>query len=269
MSKYKIGFIGFGNMGSAICRGWLKSKVLQPNEICFNRKNIDKAKQIEADYKITYLSLEKLIETADIIVFCVEPFSLREILDLFPKKNYSDKLFITIISGINSLVYQNYLGKNIQLMRTMPNTSVEVLEGMTAVCYTEKTTEKNREYSLKLFQNLGKAEEVLEEMINVSVGLSGSCPALIYRITEAIAQVGVKEGLSYEKSLVFVTQTLVGAAKMIFEKNLSPKELIREIVVEGGSTAKGLQSYDQLQIDNLISSVIQIFIDHARSKDKK
>lgn len=266
MLHTKIGFIGFGSMGSSLCEGWLKAKALSKEQIFFTRKHVDKALQIEKKMGIQFLLLKDLIATADVLFFCIEPQSLSEVLHAMQKIPHEKKLFVTVVSGAPFSTYQQFLGEDIALIRAMPNTPVQLLEGMTALAALKKVSASQLSFIKHLFASLGGVEVVKEDQINTAVGLSGSSPALFFKIAESFIKIGVAEGLAPDVSQRFIAQTLIGAGSMLKYQDKTPQELVSEIAVRGGSTEKGLQVFNDSQLGHALENVVNTFIAHARGK---
>jgi len=235
-----VGFIGFGHMAETLLSSWLKAKLLEPSQIFFIRRDIQKQKETSKKYGISGTSLRHLVEMCDVILFCVRPQNIQEVIDEFPKDiDLSFKFFISLLAGTKLAYFQKAISEHVQIMRVMPNLPSKIAEGMNVLTLGKDIDSENIQLGKNLFSCLGEIEEVPEQAMDVVTALSGSGPAFIASLIHAMASFGKEEGLPYEQALNIACQTLIGTAKLV-KSNQNPEQLIREIVVPGGTTEAGL-----------------------------
>ncbi|MEN2997655.1 MAG: pyrroline-5-carboxylate reductase [Brevinematia bacterium] len=259
-----LGFIGFGNMGSALAKGLLYAKdSIIPNENFYvYDKDENKMKEARNAGLKTLDSVTSLFNTCNIIFLCVKPKdltnSLREVKHMIneaiDKRNEAylslikDKVLISILAGIRVEKIEEAIGGQVQIVRVMPNTPTLVGEGAFGIFFSEKVEEKNRGIVLKLFEQLGKGVVVEnEDLIDVVTGLSGSGPAYIFMVIQALADGGVRMGLSRNDALLLSAQTVLGSAKMVLENfsKLHPEALKDMVMSPGGTTAEGIKALEE------------------------
>lgn len=255
MNELRFGFIGFGHMAETLLSTWLKAKVILPSQVSFIRKDKSKQKETSIKYGISATSLHHLVENSDVLLFCVRPQNIQEIINEFPNDlDISQKFFISILAGTKLSFFQK-LDQNIQLLRVMPNLPSKIGEGMNVFTFGKNVDEKYVDLSKKLFSFLGEIEEVPEAAMDSVTALSGSGPAFVAALLHAMANFGKEGGLSYEKALKIACQTLIGSAKLVQERK-DPEKIIKEIVVPGGTTEAGFKSMEE---SHLLKHFIAVF----------
>ena len=235
----KIGFIGGGKMASAILKGIINSKWAAPEEIIVSDKNEAALKTLKENYGVNTASGNKeAAKNAQIILFAVKPFVLRDVLNEIKEYLTADKLILSIAAGISIDTIEEYAPKT-PVIRIMPNTPALVNEGMSAVCGGHYASDSHIQTALEIFSGIGKAIQSEEKYIDIITAVSGSGPAFYYYIINEIAKAGEMLGLDYETSLKLSAQTAYGSAKMIMESGISPEQLIINVTTPGGCTAEG------------------------------
>jgi len=235
----KIGFIGGGKMASAILKGIINSKWAAPEEIIVSDKNEDALKTLKENYGVnTAAGNIEAVKNAQIILFAVKPFVLRDVLNEIKEYLTPAKLILSIAAGISIDTIEEYAPKT-PVIRIMPNTPALVNEGMSAVCPGHYASEKDIKTALEIFAGIGKAIRSEEKYIDIITAVSGSGPAFYYYIINEIAKAGEMLGLDYETALKLSAQTAYGSAKMIMESGISPEQLIINVTTPGGCTAEG------------------------------
>ena len=261
--KYRIGFIGMGKMGQAIWQGLDSLKIIDHNHVFFNEISEELTEYVKANFNLKEKNLPDLINDCDILFICVKPQNLEHLLKIFVHHNLENKLIISILAGTPIKKYTEILGKNLQIIRVMPNTPLLVKAGMTALCYNKGTKKEYLAFAEQLFQSLGEYLEVEEEFMDLITGLSGSGPAFFYRIAHDLAELATEYNLDYAKGLKLVAQTLIGTGKMLLESNKTPAELIKAVTSPNGTTEAGLKYFDQTKIDEEIKKVVISAIDRS------
>jgi pyrroline-5-carboxylate reductase len=270
MIRDSIGFIGFGKMAEAIWKGLSKSELANNNKTYFYEINKNRSEQIENSYKINPIELIPLISKCKIIFICIKPQGISTLVSSFPKEiNLSDKLIISILAGTTIKNYEKHLGKSIQLIRIMPNTPSLLNAGMSAIAYNNNVTAHNKSLCKNIFSSFGEIIEIQETDMNTVTGISGSGPAFFYRLADAIAKTGEKEGLEYSKAIYLAAQTMIGAGTMLLKSNKTPQELISDVSSPNGTTIAGLTEFDKSNIDQEIQNVILTTIKKAKELSRE
>jgi pyrroline-5-carboxylate reductase len=263
-----IGFIGMGKMAQAIWTGLKNAQLFKHDQAAFFDISANSS-NLQEQFNIKYLKLSELFKFADILIFCVKPQNINNLLLDFPKINLEKKLLISILAGTAINTFETYLGTQIQMVRVMPNTPALLQKGMSALAFNANVTPEHQELAKQIFQSCGEIELVDENMLNIVTGISGSGPAFLYRLAEIIAQTGVQNGLEYPKSLKLIAQTMVGAGTMLLQSNKTATELIQDVSSPNGTTVAGLAAFDKTKIDTDLPKVIEATINRACELENK
>ncbi len=251
----KIGFIGFGHMARILCEAFLRTKQARPNQIFFSRRNREKAHSVAKEMEITPANSSKILDHCDVIIFCVRPQNITELLEKLKKNISEKKIVVSILAGTKIHFFEKYFGNNIQVARVMPNMGVKVAAGMSVVSFNQKINIENQILVNLFFSSFGSVVEIPEKMMDIACGISGSGIGFVYKLIEAFIHIGEKTGLSYEQALKMTTQTFLGAAKLI-QKEKDIKKLVEEISTEGGTTEAGFIEFEYQEITKKIQKVI-------------
>ncbi len=241
----KIAFIGGGNMAGAILEGVLSAKLCKKEELVVCDKSavaLQKFESIQTDTEnIAALS-------CDYVVLAVKPailpVVLKEIAD--SGKDISKTVFISIVAGASVSSIRDILGENAKVVRVMPNTPATVLAGMTVVAAREENvTEEEFRGALSVFDAVGKTEVLPESMLNSVIGISGSSPAYVFMMIEAMADAGVKDGLARDVAYRLAAQSILGSAKMVLESGKHPGELKDMVCSPKGTTIEAVAELEK------------------------
>lgn len=250
---FKLGFIGLGNMGKAMLSGALKNKYVKNTEVIF-RKNRNPEEIVEK-YKVT--SGKDNIEIAEkskIIVLAVKPNIYAEIIEEIKDSVSENTIIMNITPSFSIKEIQNLFGKNIKVARAMPNTPAMVNAGITGLCFSDNMTDSDKEDIINFTNSFGETVIIKEDLMGGLSAISGSGPAYIYMLIEAMADAGVKEGISRKDSYKLAAKTVEGAAKMVLETGIHPGELKDNVCSPGGTTIAGVI---ELENNGFRSSIIK------------
>ena len=253
----KIGFIGCGKMASAIIKGVIASEFLQKNNIMGSEINNSIAELAKQRLTIDVITDNKLlVSCSDIIFIATKPNYVADVLEEIKEELTEDKLVVSIAAGVSTQKIEKIIGEK-RVVRVMPNTPALVLEGMSGVCKGAFATQDDINFVIKMLTSIGEAIEVDETQIDVVTAISGSGPAFFYKVIEDIARAGEKLGLEYEKSLQLATQTAIGSAKMIQNRDeTSVQTLIDNVATKGGCTFVGITVMNNEKSEQLFHNVI-------------
>ncbi|MCD7904151.1 MAG: pyrroline-5-carboxylate reductase [Clostridiales bacterium] len=233
----KIGFIGCGNMASAIMGGLIKNEVFKPEEIIASDSYEESLKRAKEKFGVFVTGDNtECVKLAEVVVLSVKPQYYETVIEEIKDFISVDKLVITIAPGKTLSWLGERFGGRVKIVRTMPNTPALVGEGMTGVCKNEYVTEKDMDYALKILSSFGKAEVVSEAVMNAVVAVSGSSPAYVFMLIEAMADGAVAAGMSREAAYKFAAQAVLGSAKMVLETGKHPGELKDMVCSPAGTT---------------------------------
>ncbi len=243
--KKTIGVFGAGNMGFAIIQGLLKKGWKE--SVFFTDVSKERCQWI---WEKTGVREEgdpiALIQKADILVFAIKPQFYQETLKNLKTYIKENQIIITIAPGISISMVQDWIGSSTRVVRAMPNTPALIGEGMTAICFSESQyTQEERLDIYSLFESLGKVESVKEEFMDAVVSISGSAPAYVYMMIEAMADAGVLQGLPRDSAYHLAAQTVLGSAKMVLETKQHPGILKDQVCSPGGTTIEAVRILEE------------------------
>ncbi|CAH1994108.1 unnamed protein product [Acanthoscelides obtectus] len=259
----KIGFIGGGNMAKAICEGIVTKGLVEYSQIYVSGPNMTNLVTWRDKGAHVYIQNGAIVEECDVIFISVKPHMLADAIanmyDTLKTPNPRSKLFVSILAGVTIKQLQNVLGRiDARVIRVMPNTPMMVGEGCTVFAPGPKATEHDIETVEAILSISGICKQVPESLINAVGSLSGSGPAFVYLIIEALADGGVKMGIPRAMALEFATQTVLGSAKMVKETGKHPAQLRDEVCSPGGTTITGVHALERGGVRAAIMDAIEV-----------
>lgn len=247
MGYKSIGFIGSGNMASAIIKGIIKSGIFTPEQIYASSKNGLSSKKLKDELGINEASNKEIVKGCDVVVLAVKPGMFTDVIKAFRADAKKDTLFISIAAGLSiERIKTMFLNDGLKVVRAMPNTPALVGEAMTALCAEEHITDSEKDFVLKLFESFGEAEYVPEKLMDAVTGVSGSSPAYVYMFIEALADGAVAEGMPRKQAYKFAAQAVLGSAKMVLETGEHPGALKDAVCSPGGTTIEAVATLENL-----------------------
>ena len=240
-----IGFIGAGNMGSAMIGGILNASLVTTGQVIASAHSKETLDAIHSRFSIeTTLSNETVAERSDILFLAVKPNKFDEVIPQIAPHVKSSCIIVSIAAGKTIAAIEEAFGKEIKLVRAMPNTPALVGEAMSALCVNAHVTEAELSEVQAIFNSFGKAEVVPESLIDAVVGVSGSSPAYVYLFIEAMADAAVADGMPRAQAYKFAAQSVYGAAKMVLETGRHPGELKDAVCSPGGTTIEAVAALE-------------------------
>ncbi len=265
---FKAGIIGGGNMGEAIIKGLINSNLFKPDEILVSDINKDRISYLVEEYGIGGTdSNERVARLSEIVILAVKPKDLEKTVS--PIKDYlADKILISVLAGIKISEIKSFLPST-KVVRVMPNTPALIGEGAIGVSFDEEIKQEEKEIVLSILKSLGEVVVVEEQLIDVITGLSGSGPAYVFTFIDALAQGGVKGGLSYNDALKLAVQTVLGAAKLLKETGEHPSVLRDKVTSPAGTTIYGLHALEKNGFRNAVISAVEEATKRSKELSKK
>ena len=247
MKKRKvIGFIGTGNMGEALIAGLLKAKFTTSEKIMAFDADGERLRFIQKKYRIKKASDNlHLSSLCDPLLLCVKPQSMKEVIEDMADSLDPSKLLISIAAGVPLYAIETYARKQLRLIRVMPNINVLVQEGASAIAPGILTTDEDLKLTKGIFDCVGRSITVHEPLMDAVTGLSGSGPAYVFLIIEALTDAGVHLGMTRAQALTLVTQTVMGSVKLLTNSGEHPALLREKVTSPGGTTAAGLYKLEE------------------------
>jgi pyrroline-5-carboxylate reductase len=246
LSNKIIAIIGAGNMGDALVSGLLASGSSKPKNIICSDIRQDKLDKFKSSYKVrTTTNNLKAVSEADIVIYAVKPQIMAAVLIETASGLDMSKLVISIAAGVPLEAMESCIEKDLRLIRVMPNIAAAVKEAATAIAAGAHATKEDVKLAMQIFNSIGKCIFLKENyLMDAITGLSGSGPAYIFLIVDALADAGVKMGLSRQDSLFLAAQTVMGAAKLLMETKEHPGQLKDKVTSPGGTAIAGLATLE-------------------------
>ncbi|MEA2012837.1 MAG: pyrroline-5-carboxylate reductase [Verrucomicrobiota bacterium] len=252
----KIVFIGAGKMATALAKGIIDNNIADANSLIASDVSSDAAKEFTKKTGAKCIDDNTLaVKHADIIILAVKPQYAEEATKSI-EASCNEKLIISIAAGLKINKLSKWFGAD-KIIRVMPNTPAMIGCGASAFAVSEKVSEENKKDAFRILSSVGIVKEMSESQLDAVTGLSGSGPAYIFEMIQAMTEGAVKMGLSEEDALDLTVQTVTGAAKMVNLKMGSPEELRIAVTSPGGTTAEGLKVMRDKRFREIIAEVIE------------
>ncbi|MEO6739855.1 MAG: pyrroline-5-carboxylate reductase [Chthoniobacteraceae bacterium] len=258
----KLGFIGSGKMAAALIKGVLKSGLCTPADITVSDVHAPSAEKLRTETGVTVAATNaEVVSASGVIVLAVKPGdALAAIQGVTTQQTGSPmrwasqgggsgggagaKLLISIVAGLSIASLEKAAGEKLRVIRVMPNTPALVLAGASAFATGTQATDEDAAIAQRIFGGVGVALRVKESLLDAVTGLSGSGPAYVYTIIEALADGGVLMGLPRDLALQLAAKTVAGAAEMALQTGLHPAVLRDQVASPGGTTIAGLEALE-------------------------
>ena len=259
MDNRKIGMLGTGNMATALIRGLLSSQTLRPEQIRGSDLRAPHLAELEKTYGIqTHTSNAELLAWANVVVLAVKPQVIEKVLDQVADDINSDTLVISLAAGVPIRAIEARLPDGIRVMRAMPNTAAMALAGATGIAPGSRATAQDTEFAQALFDAVGRSVVLDESLMDAVTGLSGSGPAYVMMIIDALADGGVKVGLHRDTALLLAAQTVYGSAKLLLETGEHPGRLKDMVTSPGGTTIAGIHSLESGGLRHTLMNAVEV-----------
>jgi pyrroline-5-carboxylate reductase len=269
MMNENIGFIGFGKMAKAMIGGIIASKLVAEKNIWVSSRSADKVEQARAAFNINSTEDNKAVASeADFLFIAVPPNEYMTVIDEIKSEVKENAVIITVAAGITINQVEARFEKPTKVVRTMPNTPSFVGEGMTAICSNTLVNYEDLNSVRTLLSCFGEVEEIVEEKMDAIPAISGSSPAYVFMMIEAMADGGVKQGLSREQSYRLAAQAVLGAAKMVLETGSHPAELKDQVCSPGGATIEAVATLEEKQFRGAILAAMNSCTEKVKQLSK-
>ena len=253
MNNKKIAVIGIGNMGGSIVKGLIKSNFLPSSDIYVSDKNRTTLGEMEMLGVTALRNNEEVVRNADVVIVAVKPYHIEGVLNEIKSVLTKDKVLLSIVAGVSLKVLGEMVGKEIPIVRVMPNTAIAIQESLTCISLNGNT-EAYKDYVFELFNALGKTVEINEDLMAAATALSSCGIAYALRYIRAAMQGGIEVGFSAEKAQFITAQTVKGAAELILQSGNHPEREIDKVTTPMGVTITGL---NEMEHKGFSSSLIQ------------
>ena len=255
----QVGFVGAGNMGEALIKGLLKGRLCRADQIICSDIRPERQKAMRETYGVkTTSNNSDVVKRSDIIVLAVKPQILKQVVGEIAKYFEPSKLVISIAAGVAMEAIESCAKQELKLIRVMPNICVSVGEGISAIASGKHATKEDRMVAKAIFDSAGRSIFVEEDLLDAVTGLSGSGPAYIFLIIDALADAGVKVGLSRSDALLLASQTVLGSAKLLIETGEHPGRLKDMVTSPGGTAIAGLHTLEEGGLRTTLINAVEV-----------
>jgi pyrroline-5-carboxylate reductase len=268
--KRSTGFIGAGNMGTALIKGLIESGIYDKEALGASDKDPNKLRLMAEGFGVSsYGSNVDLVHDCSCVVLSVKPQSMKEVLDDVKDSIKDDHLIITIAAGIPIKMIHDIFKRDIPIIRVMPNTPALVQKGVSALAAGAFVKPEHMAIAKAIFQAVGDTVEVEEKMMDAVTALSGSGPGYIFRMMECMVDAGAGVGLERETSLSLVIQTFLGAAHLAKSSEHSLSRLREMVTSPGGTTEAGLGVLNEMGLAEIIMRAVEAACNRSVELGKK
>lgn len=253
-----LGFIGAGNMATALIKGLVSSGLYDPERVIISDIDEAKVKALSDQFGVKGLPENRaLVRECGMIVLAVKPQNMRDVLEGIKEDVSEEHLLVSIAAGIPLKMIFSVLGREIPAVRVMPNTPALIQKGMSALAPGRLVSGELMDRARAIFDAVGETVIVEEAMMDSVTAVSGSGPGYLFRIMECFVQAGMAVGFDDKTALLLVKQTVLGAAHLAKESDKSLTQLREMVTSPGGTTAAGLAVFESKGLDKIITDVVK------------
>ncbi len=265
LKNKQVGILGIGNMGEALTHGLLYGHLCRPEQIFCSDVRGERLKNVKEKYGVKTTSHNaEVVKQSDIVILSVKPQIMKPVVEEIAEYLDLSKLIISIAAGVPLDAIESCAQKDLKLIRVMPNICVSVREGVSAIAAGKHAMKDDLMMAKTIFDSVGKSLFIDEYLLDAVTGLSGSGPAYIFLIIDALADAGVKVGLSRDDALVLASQTVLGAAKMLIETGEHPGKLKDMVTSPGGTAIAGLHTLEEGGLRTTLINAVEVATQRAR-----
>jgi len=259
LSGQKLAVLGAGKLGGILLRAYLKQKLFSPKRVKATVLHSDKAATLSKTLGVGVTSdNRKAVAEADIVLLCMKPQVIREVLEEIRPHVRENALVISVAASVPTSYIEHHLGLNVPVVRAMPNTCSAVGCGMTGICRGAHAAAEHLEMARAMFDAVGRTVVVDEKHMDAVTGLSASGPAFAYIILESLAEAGVKVGLPRDVATLLAAQTMKGSASVVLETGDHPALLKDAVTTPAGCTIDGILELEEGKLRvTLIKAVVK------------
>lgn len=260
----KAAVIGAGNMGYAILCGMAKSGIYDISSIVAAEKNEASRERADKLGIGTVQDPADAVKGAELVILAVKPNALEEVAARISGSIEKTAVIVSILAGKKLKTLERYFGEDAAIIRVMPNTPALIGCGVSGVCRNKNVTDSQLGKVISIFSSFGTAEEVGEELMDTVTGISGSGPAYAFMFIDGLARAGVENGMSEEQAKLFAAGTVLGAAKMVLESELSPEQLKINVCSPGGTTIEAVKVFENEDLYGMIGRAVDACIQKSK-----
>lgn len=257
-STTTIAFLGAGNMAGALIRGLIGTGTIEPSQVIASDPDTARLETLASELGIgTASSNSAALNDADVVFLATKPQAFRLLLPDVEEALRPNALVISIAAGISTPIIERRLPDGTRVVRSMPNTPALVGAGATAIARGANATDADLDLAEQLFQSVGLVVRVPEEQLDAVTALSGSGPAYVFAMIEALRDAAVREGLPEDVALELAAQTVRGAARLLIEGSDTPETLRERVTSPGGTTRAGLDALESASFADAVGGAVR------------
>lgn len=265
----KIGFIGAGKMASAMMKGIIAKGLYTKDEIIACNRGAETRNRVSKELGVkVYENVSDVVDKTDFIVLAVKPYQIEGILATNSVDSFTNKLVVSIAAGVKISTLEGYV-PDAKIVRVMPNVCCTVLKSASSYTLGSKATAEDGEKVKEMLEAIGIAFEVKEKDIDAVTGLSGSSPAYMFMVIDALADGGVLMGLPRDMAIKLAAQTMLGSALTVLETGTHPDELKDSVCSPGGTTIEGVKVLEDYGMRAAFISAVQASAERSKELGKK
>lgn len=263
----KLGVVGAGVMGRTLLRGLFEAHLLLPEQVWASARTQASCDEVASELGVPCVrdtdvasgpgGYAALLADTDVLLICVKPKQAAEVIDAVRGHVQHDTLLVSILAGVTTARLEQLLDRPNPWVRAMPNTPCVVGAGMTVVAGGQHAQERHLALAERIFASVGRCRVVDEGYCNAVTALSGSGPAYMYLMMEAMADAGVRVGLPRDLALQLVAQTMLGSARMVLETNRHPAALRDDVTTPAGCTIGGVLMLEDGKIRSVLARAVE------------
>ena len=266
LKNKQVGILGTGNMGEALIHGLLYGHLCRPDQIFCSDVRPERLKVVREKYGVKTTSHNtEVVKQSEIIILSVKPQIMKQVVGEIAKYLDLSKLIISIAAGVPLDAIEACARKDLKLIRVMSNICVSVREGVSAITGGKHALKEDLMMAKTIFDSVGKSLFIEEDLLDAVTGLSGSGPAYIFLIIDALADAGVKVGLSRDDALILAPQTVLGAAKMLIETGEHPGKLKDMVTSPGGTAIAGLHTLEEGGLRTTLINAVEVATQRSKA----
>lgn len=266
----KFGFIGAGNMGGAIIKGFIKSGNIKSVDIVVSRNNKNSLKIMAEELGIIPCdNSTELVKNCDVVFMAVKPVMFKSVInEIKDQVKESMPLIVSMAAGLTTDSIKDMFGFDLKIVRIMPNINAEILMSATSVCKNKMATDEDLELIKDLFSSIGLATEVEEPLFPVFSAIAGCSPAYVYMFIDALARGAQKMGMNKKQALKIAATAVVGSANMFIKSDEHPQSLVDKVCSPGGTTIEGLCTLEEYKFTSGVVKAVENIVKKDRELNK-
>lgn len=263
--KFKVGFIGCGNMGGALLRAVVKNIGAESCAVCEQAR--EKAEEF-ISLGASFLSSRELAEGSDFVFLAVKPQVMGEVVSALSSASTENAVFVTMAAGLEMSKIESFLKRKAPIIRIMPNIPCGIGEGVLLYSCNELVTEKTEKEFLSLLSGVGLIDRISEDKIDAASVVSGCGPAFVYLFADAIAKGASECGLDIEKATLYAIRTLRGASYVMENSGCPTEDLVRAVCSPKGSTVEGVDTLKGEGFEEIVKKAVNASFNRTKELKK-